>query len=95
MAKALGYSLLGSGMALILLSVYMVYASLVGLVSPPHIFSLNDVVLDYGSAHVKIIDGGQLSKMADLSFWALLAAFVMSAGAKIAELGVRLLGGGR
>ncbi len=93
MAKALGYFLLGLGIALIFLSVYMVYASLAGYVEPPHVFSFSDVVLDYGSAHVKILDGAQLSKMADLSFWALLAAFVISAGGKIAELGVKLVTG--
>jgi hypothetical protein len=38
-----------------------------------------------------VIEGSQLSKMADLSFWALLAAFVASAGGKLADLGVKLI----
>ncbi|MGC9117854.1 MAG: hypothetical protein ACP5I3_02560 [Thermoproteus sp.] len=93
MASALGYSLLAVGIILIATAVFMVYAALAGYVEPFHIFSFSDVVVDYGSAHIKVLDGSQLSKMADLSFWALLAAFVASAGGKLADLGVRLIAG--
>lgn len=92
-SRALGYTLLAVGIALILGAVYLVYASLVGYIQPPRIFSFGDVVVYYGSTQIKVLDGSQLSKMADLSFWALLAAFVASAGGKLGDLGVKLIVG--
>ncbi|MDT7868666.1 MAG: hypothetical protein RQ839_00600 [Thermoproteus sp.] len=91
MARALGYGLLAAGVVLIAAAVFMVYAALAGYVEPFHIFSFSDVVASYGSVQVKVVEGSQLSKMADLSFWALLAAFVASAGGKLADLGVKLI----
>ncbi|MFP3191758.1 MAG: hypothetical protein RXR02_01440 [Thermoproteus sp.] len=91
MARALGYGLLATGVVLIAAAVFMVYAALAGYVEPFHIFSFSDVVASYGSVQVKVIEGSRLSKMADLSFWALLAAFVASAGGKLADLGVKLI----
>ena len=91
MARALGYGLLAAGVILIAAAVFMVYAALAGYVEPYYIFSFSDVVASYGSVQVKVIEGSQLSKMADLSFWALLAAFVASAGGKLADLGVKLI----
>ncbi|MEL9990309.1 MAG: hypothetical protein QXP98_01850 [Thermoproteus sp.] len=86
-SRALGYTLLAVGIVLILGAVYLVYASLVGYIQPPKIFSFGDVIVYYGSTQIKVLDGSQLSKIADLSFWALLAAFVASAGENLATWG--------
>jgi len=94
--KVVGYSLLAVGLALIVLSVYFMYAVFTGSMLPPTIFSMGSIRLPIPTGdggmpiEVEVVPGEQVSKVVNAVLWSILMVFVASAGSKIGGLGVKL-----
>ncbi|MBO3804160.1 MAG: hypothetical protein JTT11_09910 [Candidatus Brockarchaeota archaeon] len=93
--KVLGYSLLAAGLAMIMLSVYFMYAVFTGSMLPPPIFRMASInfpmpVGEGERVEVELVQGDQVSRVVNTVLWSFLMFFVASAGSKIGGLGVKL-----
>jgi len=95
--KAVGYGLLIAGLAMVIISVYLMSSVFTGGMSPPPIFRMDSIDFQMPSVgeggqpiEVELIPGDQVSKVVNMSLWSILMVFVASAGSKIGGLGVRL-----
>jgi len=88
-----GYVLLGIGIFLILKGLYGVYAVFTGAALPPSLFTIADVVLSLsgGSGSLRLLEGAQATKMADMATWYILMFFFVTAGSKVAGIGAQLV----
>ena len=91
--KIIGYALLILGIILLLFSIYEMINVYYGNAPPPKLFELQDISLPLGQngTGVSLIQGAQLSQIANLFFWFILMGFVLFAGGKIASLGVTMV----
>lgn len=90
--KIVGYILLAVGVAMIFLSIYLMYTVFTGVSAPPAVFNLSDISLpgQEGSSIV-LMSGEDLSRLASMGAWLTLMFFVLYAGGKIASLGISLV----
>jgi len=91
--KVVGYALLIVGVAMILVSVYLMFSVFTGASSPPVLLHLSDISFPIpGEGEtMSVISGQESSKIFALGFWYILMFFIMWAGGKIASLGVSLI----
>jgi|WetSurMetagenome_2_1015567.scaffolds.fasta_scaffold159101_3 hypothetical protein len=91
--KIVGYALLFLGITLLLFSIFEMFNVYYGNATAPKLFELQDISLSMGqsSTGVSLIQGTQLSQIADLLCWFLLMGFVLFGGGKIASLGVNMI----
>jgi len=95
--KGIGYSLLISGLLLILYSVYSMYNVYTGAQDAPPVIQMNSVKLSLPTApgappmETELISGKESSKMTNMGLWFALMTFVGSAGGRIGGLGVKLV----
>jgi hypothetical protein len=91
--KTIGYALLILGLVLLMFSIFEMINVYFGNAPPPKLFAFQDVSLSLGQtgAGASIIQGAQLSQVANLFFWYLLMGFILFAGGKIASLGVTMV----
>ena len=91
--KIIGYALLILGIILLLFSIFEMINVYVGNAPPPKLFELQDISLSLGQngTGVSLIQGAQVSQIANLFFWFILMGFVLFAGGKIASLGVTMV----
>lgn len=94
--KVVGYILLAVGVAMIFLSVYLMFNVFTGASAAPSLFNFSDISFSIPqpegtSETVQIISGQDMNRMVAMGFWYLLMFFVLYAGGKIASLGVNLI----
>ncbi len=91
--KLVGYALLVLGIVLLLFSMFEMINVYSGNAPAPKLFELQDVSLSTGQngAGVSLIQGAQMSQLADLLCWFLLMGFVLFGGGKIASIGVNMI----
>jgi hypothetical protein len=91
--KIIGYALLILGMILLIFSIYEMINVYYGNASAPKLFELQDISLPLGQngTDVSLIQGAQISQLANLFFWFILMGFILFAGGKIASLGVNMI----
>ncbi len=95
--KITGYPLVSVGLGMIIISVYLMYAVFTNSIEPPKILRLNDIELliplPVGGVSVKttLIQGDQFSKLVNMLLWAVFMLFIVSAGGKICDIGVKLI----
>ena len=95
--KITGYSLLGIGIFLIIISVVSVFQVFTGQVKPVRLFQMQGISLDLGSqAGIKlptteIIPAALINDSTNLFLHLLLMGFIASTGQKLASLGVQLV----
>lgn len=93
--KVVGYALLTVGVAMIFVSVYLMYNVFTGASSPPVLVHFSDISMPVPSPgeaeSISIVSGEDLSKIVALGFWYTLMFFIMWAGGKLASLGVSLI----
>jgi hypothetical protein len=80
--KTVAYVLLVVGVVLIFFAVFEMIFVFTGVNSPPKLFGFLDISAN-GSL---LISGQDMNKIAGISFWFVLMAFIMLAGGKIAHL---------
>lgn len=96
-SKIIGYSLVSIGLGTVLLSIYLMYAVFTNSMEPPKILTLNDVkLLIYpmaGGAPIEttLIQGDPFSKLVNMLLWAVFMLFMVSAGGKVCDIGVKLI----
>lgn len=89
--KAVGYILLILGVVMILISVYFMFSVFTGSLAPPRLFNFSDVYINIQGESTLIFSGEEMNKIFALIFWYLLMLFIMTAGGKIASLGINLI----
>ncbi len=91
--KVIGYALLVLGIILLLFSIVEMINVYYGNSPPPKLFELQDISLPVGqnASGISLIQGAQVSQLANLFFWFILMGFVLFAGGKIASLGVTMI----
>ena len=91
--KVIGYALLLLGIILLLFSIFEMVNVYFGNSPPPKLFELQDISLPVGqnASGVSLIQGTQVSQLANLFFWFILMGFLLFAGGKIASLGVTMI----
>ena len=91
--KVVGYVLLTVGVAMIFVSVYLMFNVFTGASSPPVLVHFSDISLPSigQNESIPIVSGQELDKMVAMGFWYILMFFVMWAGGKIGSLGVSLI----
>lgn len=93
--KVVGYALLTVGVAMIFVSVYLMYNVFTGVSSPPVLVHFSDISMPAPSPgeaeSISIVSGEDLSKIVAMGFWYILMFFIMWAGGKLASLGVSLI----
>jgi hypothetical protein len=91
--KVFGYALLILGIILLLFSICEMINVYYGNSPPPKLFDLQDVSLPVGQSGtgVSLIQGSQISQIANLFFWFILMVFILFAGGKIASLGATMI----
>ena len=91
--KIIGYAMLILGIILLIFSIYQMINVYYGNAPAPKLFQLQDISLSAGQvgSDVTLIQGDQLSQLANLFFWFILMGFIMFAGGKIASLGVSMI----
>jgi len=93
--KVVGYVLLTVGVAMIFVSVYLMYNVFTGVSSPPVLVHFSDISIPVPSPEeagsISIVSGEDLSKIVAMGFWYILMFFIMWAGGKLASLGVSLV----
>jgi len=91
--KIVGYVLLTVGVAMIFVSVYLMFSVFTGVSSPPILLHFSDISLPLPgeTEAAPMISGQELSKMIAMGLWYLLMFFIMWAGGKVASLGVNLI----
>jgi hypothetical protein len=91
-SEIVGYVLLVSGLIVIFLSIYGMWAVFSGGSPPPSLFSFSNISIPAGNGqNIVLMSGLELSKPFDIVFWSILMFFIMWAGGKIASLGVNLI----
>jgi len=92
---SIGYALLTTGVAIILVSVYLMYTVFTGASAPPGLFELSDLTvsipLQEHESEVEIHSGEDMSRIMNMGSWYLLMLFIMMAGWRIASLGVHMV----
>ncbi|MEM3546297.1 MAG: hypothetical protein QXU47_07585 [Candidatus Bathyarchaeia archaeon] len=97
--RVLGYCLISIGLGMILSSICLMYAVFTNHFEPPHILSFKDVKFlispPTGGAPIEttVIQGSQLSKFANMLLWTIFMFFIVSAGGKLCDVGVKLVRG--
>jgi hypothetical protein len=91
--KVFGYALLVLGIILLLFSICEMINVYYGNSPPPKLFNLQDISLPVGQSGtgVSLIQGSQVSQIANLFFWFILMGFILFAGGKIASLGATMI----
>jgi hypothetical protein len=91
--KILGYALLILGLILLLFSIFAMINVYYGNTKAPALFELQDISLPIGQtgSDISLIEGTQVSLIANLFFWSILMGFVMISGCRIAQLGVTMI----
>jgi len=100
--KVVGYALLTVGVAMIFVSVYLMFNVFTGVRSPPELVHFSDISMPIPSLgetepslgeteRISIVSGEDLSKIVAIGFWYILMFFIMWAGGKLASLGVSLI----
>jgi hypothetical protein len=92
-----GFILLGVGLLLIFIAVNCVYTIFSGAATPPELFKIDSITIsvptgtDTSTKPMELLKGEQASKFINMAVWYILMLFILSAGSKIAGLGVQLL----
>jgi hypothetical protein len=91
-----GFILLFVGLLLIIGALHLVYCVFTGITSPPEMFKIQSISLSIPSGtgspvSIELLSGEVVSKFVNMTVWYILMLFVLSAGGKIAGLGVELL----
>jgi hypothetical protein len=93
--KNLGYALLAIGLIVIFISVYFMINVFTGGRSPPVLVHFSDIAFPVGPPEeeiiVSLISGQTIDQLTAISFWYILMFFLVSAGGRIASLGVSLI----
>ena len=91
--KIIGYAMLILGIILLIFSIIQMINVYYGNSPAPKLFQLQDISLSMGQvgSDVTLIQGDQLSQLANLFFWSILMGFVMISGCRIAQLGVTMI----
>ena len=95
--RTLGLYLLGIGLTLMLIAISCVYAIYTGKANPPGLFKVDSVTISVptgtgtSTKPIELLKGEQASKFINMAIWYILMLFILSAGGKVAGLGVQLL----
>ncbi len=89
--KVTGYSLLGIGIFLIIVSAISVFNVFTGKAKPVQVFQMPGVSLDVVGQKTEIISPALLNDSSNLFIHLLLMGFIAATGQKLASLGVQLV----
>jgi hypothetical protein len=95
--RMLGFTLLGAGMILIIIAIIGVYNVFTGSANPPEMFEIKNIAISIPAGSgisiqpIELLSQETASKFVDMTVWYILMLFILSAGAKIAGVGVQLL----
>ena len=97
--KIVGYVLVGVGLIFIIFAVYSMYEVFTGTAKPPSIFKMESIAMssplvpriEVPPAKIELVSGSEINKVINLGLWYILMFFLVSAGIKIASLGVKLI----
>lgn len=97
--KIIGNVLLGVGLILIIISFYSMYDVFMGTAKPPLVLKMESIAISPPSVSgaetpptkIEVVSGSELSKIINIALWYVFMFFVLSAGTKIAGLGVKLI----
>jgi len=90
--KIFGFILIIIGLMLIFYSIYSMFNIFSGSSNPPKIIKMNDVKLSIPLVgEIEILSGEEISKIANMSLYSIFMFFIISAGSRIADLGIKLL----
>lgn len=95
--KTVGYVLLAVGLGLIIFPVCSMFGVFTGSVVPPAIFEMNSITIPLPAGEgmspteVEVVSGAEISQIVNMVLWLILMVFLITAGGKIGELGVKLI----
>jgi hypothetical protein len=90
--KTIGYSLLFSGLALIIIVSLNVFQVFTKQAAPIHYFNLSSITVNIPNAStVELLSGQNMSDTANLTIHLVLMSFLAGVGTKVASLGIQLL----
>ncbi len=91
--KIVGYALLVLGLVLLVFSIIQMITVYYGYSPAPKLFELQDISVPVAQTgtDISLVQGTQVSQLADLICWFLLMGFVLFGGGKIASIGVSLI----
>lgn len=96
--KIIGYVLLAVGIIMIIFAVYSMYDVFTGGAQPPPVVKMETISIsppavpgvEVPPAKIELVSGSEISKFTNLTLWYMLMLFIVSAGNKIAGIGVKL-----
>ncbi|MDD5347120.1 MAG: hypothetical protein PHT59_00750 [Candidatus Omnitrophica bacterium] len=90
--KIIGYALLGVGLVLIVIAAHNVYSVFTGVSAPPEVLRFGNImmVLPNNQGTAELVTGEVLNKFGNLMLWYIFMFFLVTAGNKIAGLGITL-----
>ena len=90
--KTIGYTLLFSGLALIIIVSVNVFQVFTKQTPPVHYFNLPSITVNISNASpVELLSGQTMSDTANLTIHLVLMSFLAGVGAKVSSLGIQLL----
>lgn len=97
--KLTGFILVGTGVAMILIAVISAFNVMVAAANPPELFKINSPSVNFSvptqagtaTGSVAGLPGETVSRIVNTGFWLAMMAFLVSAGAKIANIGATML----
>lgn len=93
--KVVGYVLLTVGVAMIFVSVYLMFNVFTGVRSPPVLVHFSDISIQVPSPEqtepIPIVSGEALNGIVAIGLWYTFMFFLMWAGGRVGSLGVSLI----
>ena len=93
--KVVGYVLLTVGVAMIFVSVYLMFNVFTGVRSPPVLVHFSDISIQVPSPEqtepIPIVSGEALNGIVAIGLWYTFMFFIMFAGGRVGSLGVSLI----
>lgn len=95
--KTVGYVLLAVGAISIILAACSMFKVFTGATIPPAIFEMESITIPLPagegmpSVEAEVLPGAEISKIVNMILWLILMVFVITAGGKLGEFGVKLI----